>query len=85
MTSTERVEPPSRLVHNERVKLTAGWLNMLAGASIATGFIAPIVAAWIGLQGTASLTFTLALSGIRLILGGCLHLFARAILGRLEE
>jgi hypothetical protein len=32
------------LIHNERIKLTAGWLNSLAGAAAAAGKIASLVA-----------------------------------------
>jgi len=38
------------LIHNERVKLTAAWLNGLAGASAAAGSIAPLVAGFYGVK-----------------------------------
>jgi len=37
-----------KLVRNERLKLTAPWLNTLAGASMTAGVIAPIAAALFG-------------------------------------
>ena len=41
------------LVHNERTKLTANWLNTLAAGIILTGAVAPLVAAIYGLPGPA--------------------------------
>ena len=40
------VSAPMFLVHNERTKLTASWLNTLATALIAAGAFAP-AAAWL--------------------------------------
>ena len=46
------------LIHNERTKLTAAWLNTLGAASIVAGVLAPIAAAGFGLPGY-SLRWTL--------------------------
>lgn len=70
-------------VHNERVKLTAAWLNGMSIAAFATGIAAPIAAVflanlkvtafWLGLEMAASLFVAIAL-----------HLGARFWLGRLK-
>jgi hypothetical protein len=39
------------LVENERTKLTAGWLNALATALVATGVFAPAAALLYGVSG----------------------------------
>ena len=74
------------LIHNERTKLTASWLNALATALIAAGTFAP-AAAW--LYGLSALpvgafnlsTIALACTGV----GISLHVSALATLGRLRE
>jgi hypothetical protein len=74
------------LVHNERTKLTAGWLNALATALVAAGFFAPAAALLYGLSQfpvSAAYMFSLALGCLGL--GAGLHLLARAVLGRLLE
>lgn len=74
------------LVHNERTKLTASWLNALATALIAAGAFAP-AAAWLyGLStlpvGAFNLTaIAIACAGV----GIGLHVSALAMLGRLRE
>jgi hypothetical protein len=74
------------LVHNERTKLTASWLNALATALIAAGAFAP-AAAWLyGLSALPVGAFNL--SAIALACGGVgfgLHVSALATLGRLRE
>ena len=74
------------LVHNERTKLTAGWLNTLATALVAAGTFAPIAALLYGFSNAAvdrsSLT---ASAGICFIGGIALHLGGRAMLRRLRE
>jgi hypothetical protein len=44
--------PPSPLVRNERIKLTAAWFNTIGAAAIAAGVIAPVVAS-VGVPGYA--------------------------------
>ena len=69
------------LVHNERAKLTATYLNGVAIALLAVGSFAPMVSAF----GTPSRSInTLAAQiGICLIVSGILHLVARRFLRRL--
>jgi hypothetical protein len=74
------------LVHNERAKLTASWLNALATALIAAGAFAPAAARLYGLSALAIGMFDL--SAIALGCAGIgigLHVSALAMLGRLRE
>jgi Na+/H+ antiporter NhaC len=74
------------LVHNEQTKLTAGWLNTLATAIIATGALAPIAAAIYGIsQPTLSWIALSALSATCFALGAFIHLLGRLALRRLHE
>jgi hypothetical protein len=50
------------LIHNQRIKLTAGWLNGLAGAAAAAGTIALLVAGFYG-AATAPISKSLLLAG----------------------
>ena len=74
------------LVHNERTKLTATWLNTLATALIAAGVFAPAVAALYGLSSihVGPLLEAVILIGC-LVLGVGIHLAARTVLGRMRE
>jgi hypothetical protein len=77
---------PMHLVHNERTKLTAGWLNTLATAVVAAGFFAPVAAVMYGLSQLAIGTgYMLAVAAGCLGLGAALHMIGRAVLGRLIE
>jgi hypothetical protein len=74
------------LVHNERTKLTATWLNGLATALVAAGFFAPAAALLYGLsQPAIGAAYTLALAFGCLGLGAGVHMLARATLGRMLE
>ena len=70
------------LIHNERTKLTATWLNGLATAAVAVGSIAPSIAA---VSGTISPILAAGLALFWLFVGVGLHFTARAVLGRLKE
>jgi multisubunit Na+/H+ antiporter MnhB subunit len=70
-------------IDDERVKLTATFMNGIAAAMVIVGAIAPAVAFTYGLPGAASGKLV-ALAGFGWALGGLvLHLAARARLGRL--
>jgi hypothetical protein len=73
------------LIHNERWKLTANWLNALASGIIITGVVAPAIAVLFRLQTAVGISpVLLALSSIVWLLAGiALHLTARRILKRL--
>jgi hypothetical protein len=74
------------LVHNERTKLTANWLNTLATALVAAGVFAPGAAV---LYGLSSLTFgggfILAVLLGCMALGVAIHLIALRLIGRMHE
>ena len=74
------------LVHNERTKLTASWLNALATALIAAGAFAP-AAAWLyGLSALPIGIFYLSAITLACIAAGAgLHVVGLAALGRLRE
>ena len=74
------------LVHNERTKLTASWLNALATALIAAGAFAP-AAAWLyGLSALPLGAFYLSALAFACVGSGVgLHVSALAMLGRLRE
>ena len=74
------------LVHNERTKLTATWINTLAAAFIAAGAVAPVAAILYGLSALPiAMTRLLGLAFTCAVLGFSIHLGARALLGRLRE
>lgn len=74
------------LVENERVKLTANWLNALATALVAAGVFAPAAALVYGLSQLA--ISAISIFGILIVCLSCgllLHGLGRLILGRLRE
>jgi hypothetical protein len=75
------------VIDNERVKLTATWVNAIAAAAVVTGVIAPLTAVMLGVQvfgAVSGRTFTIAAT-IWFLFGLALHLVARHVLGRLQE
>lgn len=63
------------LIHNERAKLTATYLNTAAGGLFGAGFVAPIAAAVFGVAGPAGAVPTLTLGlGALIFLGASLAL-----------
>ena len=76
---------PNKLAHNERVKLTATWLNAVASGTVLVGIVAPLAAT---LYGTA-----MPKGGILAVLGSALflaagigiHIQARRLLEDLKE
>lgn len=74
------------LVHNERTKLTASWLNTLATALIAAGGFAPLAAMIYGISELHIGAPYIAPMTLSCVGGGAfLHLVARGYLGRLQE
>ena len=74
------------LVHNERTKLTASWLNTLATALIAAGAFAPATAWLYGLSALPIGAFYLSVIALACAAAGfSIHVFALALLGRLRE
>jgi hypothetical protein len=73
------------LVHNERTKLTANWLNALATALVAAGTFAPFAALVYGFSNSAAdRSFLAVLAGICFVGGIALHLGGRVFLRRLR-
>jgi hypothetical protein len=74
------------LVHNERTKLTAAWLNTLATGLVAAGAFAPAAAFLYGLSVPAvSAGYMIAIALGCIVFGVGLHLGGRVFLGRLHE
>ena len=85
MAITE-LELPMHLVHNERTKHVASWLNALATALVAAGAFAPTAALLYGLSiPVIAASYLLALVLGCFGLGFALHFAGRALLGRLRE
>ncbi|WP_375458362.1 hypothetical protein [uncultured Enterovirga sp.] len=75
-------------VHNERVKLTAAYLNAAAAACFAAGVVAPLAAAVFGLtSGNAGLSTLTLVIGVTIffVASLCLHFAARYILRGLRS
>lgn len=73
------------LVANERLKLTATFLNGVAVASVAAGAIAPLAAYTYQIPGAVD-GATVTTAGATWLTGGIgLHLVARWLLRRLKE
>jgi hypothetical protein len=73
------------LIHNERTKLTANWLDRAGTAAITLGVIAPLAAAVFG-YGTPTLSERKLAIGIAFwfLAGVALHVVARLLLRRLR-
>ena len=74
------------LIHNERVKLTATWLNTLASATATVGVLAPLASIAYGL-GPAPVrpVIFLASGAIWFLAALALHLGARRVLRRMQQ
>ena len=76
------------MIHNERLKLFATYLNIASGSCLTLGTIAPTVAVFFI---TVPFGFTVRLSQISLGIGTwlaisiVLHWFAQLVLGRLRD
>lgn len=74
------------LVHNERTKLTAAWLNTLATALVAAGSFGPFAAQLYGIGGiNGDAGYLGLLAGCGFLGGVALHLGGWLMLGRLRE
>jgi hypothetical protein len=73
------------LVHNERVKLTATFLNTLASASVVAGGITSVIALLYGFGATNLSGWLVALfTAMWILVGAGLHMCARFLLGRMK-
>jgi hypothetical protein len=70
-------------IHNERTKLLANALDRASTASLAVGFIAPVVS--IGNGQTPSLAFLVISVGVWFLIAMALHMIARRVLGGLRQ
>ena len=83
--SEVRTKTHGYLVHNERVKYTATFVNTIALGCIVVGVVTPLQRLLDqGLEGTIPVGSALATAGW-LITGFALHWLVRWILGRLRE
>ncbi len=74
------------LVHNERTKLTASWLNTLATALLGAGAIVPLAAWAYGYSSAPVQTGTLvAVSLTCVAVSAAIHIIGLTLLGRLRE
>jgi hypothetical protein len=74
------------LVHNERTKLTAAWLNTQATALVAAGTFAPAVTVVYGLSKPGIDAIYIGILMCACFAAGLgLHMTARATLGSLRE
>jgi hypothetical protein len=74
------------LVHNERIKLTANWLNTLATGLIAAGVFAPGIAVLYGLSSLSlGSLFVATVLASCLALGVTIHLVALMLLARMRQ
>lgn len=72
------------LVHNERVKYLANWLNGIATAAVAAGVISPLVAVTYGFVSEPKDRLVLLAATVAwFAIGAALHFVVRAVLGRL--
>jgi hypothetical protein len=72
------------MIENERIKLTANWLNGLAIATYAVGGIAPILTSFYSGNEPSSPLAVALVSGVCFAATGALHFAARRILGGLR-
>jgi hypothetical protein len=82
------LEPDPKAIRNERVKLTAGHIDRIAGAFFTAGVVAPAAAAVFGLTGSSTNLSTLTIvlgATIFLLVGTGLHLLAPYILRGLRK
>ena len=76
----------TKVIDNERTKLTAGWLNSLASGIIITGVVAPAIAAIFRVSGALGIPVWLSVLStlIWLSAGIGLHIMARRVLRSLK-
>lgn len=78
--------PTDTLIHNERLKLTATWLNTLATATIAAAVLAPITLIINSLETGAEVHWALLIGSLIFVpVGVSLHLAGRWMLGSLQQ
>ena len=74
------------LIHNERTKLTAAFVNTLATALVAAGGFAPLAAIIYGISNQhVAGTYVAFVIVVCIMIGVFLHWVGRALLGSLRE
>jgi hypothetical protein len=74
------------LVHNEKTKLTATWINVLGSGSLLIGVVTPTAAVIYGPGVMAAPPWAIGLAGVAFTgIGLALHFFARMLLEGLRE
>ena len=68
------------MVREERRRLTAAWLNILAAGVISAGVVAPLVSTLIA-QASGQVCWAAVIAAFWLVFGLGLHLAGRALLG----
>jgi hypothetical protein len=85
---TQNLDPKDEtlsLIHNERTKLTAAWLNAVSGGAMAAGVIAPLAATFYGVSSAPISSSILMIGAATWFLAGIgLHLAARYTLRNLK-
>lgn len=75
----------STAVENDRIKLTATWLNTIASGCVVVGAVTPIAAVLYGFSAPRATPWLAALYGAMFAaVGTALHLRARKLLGGLK-
>lgn len=75
------------MIHNERLKITANWINSISVGFIVTGLVAPFVGLIYGFSAIttpASSSRVLISASICLLSGIVLHFLARLVLKELK-
>jgi hypothetical protein len=73
------------LIHNERLKLTAGNLDRASSGALAAGFIAPAVSLATGSHAVTFSPWLILSTAVWILAAFALHYAARLILGGLRE
>jgi len=73
------------LVRNERLKLAATAMNGLAITTMATGFVAPLVAVSYGVSSASGTLLLAGISAVWFLAAISLPMAAQAVLGGLKE
>jgi hypothetical protein len=71
--------------YNERLKLTASFLNTIAAAVLSVGGLGPIVGYATGLPTTLTLEQLIEMAAVCIGIGLILHFLGRSIVGDLVE
>ncbi|OJW21073.1 MAG: hypothetical protein BGO51_26255 [Rhodospirillales bacterium 69-11] len=74
----------ARLIHNERIKMTAGWIDRASSTLFATGIATPVAGRLLGLGPSLSPGVYVAILAVFGAVAAMLHGLGRQLLGRLR-